>query len=387
MSLDLSQLDHAQRLLFAIPLKPVQGSRFQPTGFPGLGAATFQTKVGVCLLVESAQSMANRLELTLWDEANDCLKPEVNGLSHVIVKRADGSFLTDTILEAHRLNSPYLLENSNRNFLYRLAIEIGMNIEVVVEEKIDNKKSARKTNFNNIDEFLAFMDEERNRDGKISIQDLIGPVVRKRLSQALLKLDIGSLLHGVFLAKKDLAGGRMRVARAMSAFVEADGVRGAASGGVKNDHVHPGKVEGDSKNLFGNIPYARDEFTAENIILYVNIDLAQIRGYGLGDKAERLLVLLSLYKLRSLLDSNLRLRTACYLEVDKTAMTDIVSYEPKNWPLPPNNQLFKEEINNAISECSDVMTVTTVQFVDELKKATDNGESNTDSDNEQQNED
>jgi CRISPR-associated protein Csb1 len=69
MSLDLSALTNANRILFSIPLVPLQGKRFQPTGFPGLGAATFQTSDGQCLLVESAQSMANRLELTIWDEA------------------------------------------------------------------------------------------------------------------------------------------------------------------------------------------------------------------------------------------------------------------------------------------------------------------------------
>ncbi len=43
MSIDLSTLSKMPRLLFEIPLKPLQGQRFQPTGFPGLGAATYQT--------------------------------------------------------------------------------------------------------------------------------------------------------------------------------------------------------------------------------------------------------------------------------------------------------------------------------------------------------
>ena len=64
MTLDLSKLNNTHRLLFEIPLTPLQGKRFPPTGFPGLGAATFQTGDSQCLLVESAQSMANRLELT-----------------------------------------------------------------------------------------------------------------------------------------------------------------------------------------------------------------------------------------------------------------------------------------------------------------------------------
>ena len=41
---DLKPLDKQTRLLFTVPLRPVQGDRFQPTGFPNLGAATYQTQ-------------------------------------------------------------------------------------------------------------------------------------------------------------------------------------------------------------------------------------------------------------------------------------------------------------------------------------------------------
>ena len=320
MTLDLLKLDNTHRLLFSIPLVPLQGKRFQPTGFPGLGAATFQTNDSQCLLVESAQSMANRLELTSWDEAKQDLKDELKGLSHVRVMR-NGKFLTDTILESHRINSPYLLEGSDKKFFNALKADLGR-----LEE---------------------------------------GPIDRLKLAEILLKYDIGSLLHGMFLAKKDLKGGRLRVARAMSAFIEADGVRVAASGGVKNDHVHPGKVEGDSKNHFGNIPFARDEFTAEHTTLYVNIDLAQLRGYGLGTDVEHLLILLALYKLRAMLDGNLRLRTACDLRVDMGTITADV---PDGYKLPSLTELVAD-IKLAIEKCRTKMTVTEVTFNDVLKKA------------------
>ena len=320
MTLDLSKLDNTHRLLFSIPLVPLQGKRFQPTGFPGLGAATFQTKDGQCLLVESAQSMANRLELTSWDEASQDIKNELKGLSHVRVMR-NGKFLTDTLLEAHRINSAYLLEGSDKTFFNTLKADLGG-----LEE---------------------------------------GPIDRRKLAEVLLKYDIGSLLHGAFLAKKDLAGGRLRVARALSGFIEADGVRVAASGGVKNDHVHPGKVEGDSKNNFGNIPFARDEYTAERTTLYVNIDLAQLRGYGLGAHVERLLILLALYKLRVMLDGNLRLRTACDLRVDTDTITANV---PDGYTLPSLTELTAD-LRPAIEKCHAKMTVTEVTFNDALKKA------------------
>lgn len=320
MSIDFTPLDKTTRLLFTVELKPLQGDRFQPTGFPSLGAATYQTQAGAKLLVESAQSMANRMETTCWDVAKNEPISVLSGISHVTVKRK-GEFLTDTMLEAHRLNSPYLLESKkDTSFFDKLKAELG-GLEA-------------------------------------------GPINRKLLTEVLLRYDVGSLLHGVFLAKKELAGGRLRVARALSAFIEASGTRVAASGGVKNDHVHPGKVEGDSKSHFGNIPFARDEFTADRIDCHVNLDLGQIRGYGLGEKAESLLILLALHRVRRLLDGDLRLRTACDLEPADRA--SIVATRPTGFQLPTLADL-ESELPAAIGACKDMMASRTFAFEDELK--------------------
>lgn len=181
------------------------------------------------------------------------------------------------------------------------------------------------------------------------------------LAEVLLKYDIGSLLHGVFLAKKELAGGRLRIARALSAFIEADGVRVAASGGVKNDHVNP---SGDTKSGFGNVPFARDEFTSDRITLYVNLDLAQIRGYGLGADVERLLTLLALYKLRALVDGGMRLRTACDLQV---VSGNISAMQPNGFTLPSLSGLTAD-LKTAVQSCKEKMAITEVAFNDELKK-------------------
>lgn len=321
--LDLSPLDGVSRLLMTVSLKPVQGDRFQPTGFPSLGAATYQTQEGPKLLVESAQSMANRLETTCWDTATNNPVAVLNGISHVTVTRK-GEFLTDSMLEAHRLNSAYLLAGKDKAFFSMINTELGG-----LEE---------------------------------------GPIDRKKLAEVLLKYDIGSLIHGVFLAKKDLAGGRLRVARALSGFIEATGAQVAASGGVKNDHVHPGKVKGDSKNHFGNIPFARDEYVADRIDCHINIDLAQIRGYGLDPKVQKLLILLALYRVRKLLDGDMRLRTACDLE--PLHRDNLLATRPVGFKLPLLTGL-EEAVKEAISECKDLMVHTTVTFEDELKKAKD----------------
>jgi CRISPR-associated protein Csb1 len=318
MTLDLSSLDSTSRLLFSIELRPVQGDRFQPTGFPSLGAATYQTKDGPKLLVESAQSMANRLETTAWDAVNGRPIAALDGLSHVTVTRKTGEFLTDTILEAHRLNSPYILEAPGSKFVVELKRELG----------------AAET----------------------------GPVNRKLLAQVLFKYDIGSLLHGVFLAKPDLAGGRLRIARALSAFIEAGGARVAASGGVKNDHVNPG---GDTKKGFGNVPFARDEFTADKLTLYVNFDLAQVRGFGLGAGAERLIVLLGLHRLRKLLDGDLRLRTACDLQPVSRAPE---ATRPEGFVLPALAEL-ETALRIAIDENKAAMVHTVTTYDGKLEAA------------------
>lgn len=266
--MNLTTLKSAPRLLITATLQPVLGTRFQPTGFPDLGAAKYSTADGKdMLLVESAQSMANRLETVAFDAIANTWVTPLAGLPFVAVTDKSGAPITNSLLEAHRLNSPYILEGTDKTFFNALRKELGA-------------------------------DEE----GRVDLQ---------KLAAVLLKYDINSLLHGIFIAKKEISGGRMRLPRALTAFIEASEVKIAASGGVKNDSVNPA---GDAKKGFGNVPFHRDEFTG-NITAFFNLDLSQIRGYGLGEAVENLLIAVALYKIRALLDSPFRPRTACDLEV------------------------------------------------------------------------
>src|SRR2546422_289053 len=115
MSIDYAKLQTAPRLLLEAHLRPLQGERFQPTGFPDLGAARYTLPDGTeMLLVESAQSVANRMELACWDEANDDLIPQLKGLPYILVSDGNGRKLTNSVLEAHRINSPYILEGKDK---------------------------------------------------------------------------------------------------------------------------------------------------------------------------------------------------------------------------------------------------------------------------------
>ena len=284
MPLDLTPLDDAPRLLIEAKLKPVQGTRFQPTGFPNLGHAVYDSPDGRgrTVLVESAQSMANRLETVCWNDLADDWVAPLRGLPVVKVVDGDGRPLTNSLIEAHRLNSPYILEGKDRTVVDLLR------------------------------ERLAAME--------------VGRVDLRELARVLLEFDTNALLHGVFLAKKDLAGGRLRLPRSLSAFVEAENAKVAASGGVKNDTVNP---SGDTAKGFGNVPFARDEYVAEEITAYFNLDLRQIRAFGLEADVERLLILLALFKIRKFLAEGLRLRTACDLDTSGVAVT-----RPKGFDLP-----------------------------------------------------
>ncbi len=292
MPLDLNPLNDHPRLLIEAALKPVQGARFQPTGFPNLGHAVYESPDGEgrIVLVESAQSMANRLEAVCWDEnANDWVEP-LRGLPVLKVVDDEGNPLTNSVLEAHRINSPYILEGKDTSVLD------------ILEQR------------------LASME--------------VGRVDLRELAKVLLEFDTNALLHGVFLAKGKLAGGRLRLPRSLSAFIEATNARVAASGGVKNDSVNP---SGDTAKGFGNVPFARDEWVAEKITAYFNLDLRQIRAFGLGDDVERLLVTMALFKIRRFLAEGLRLRTACDLDVEKITVTN-----PSHFELPSLSDLTAE---------------------------------------------
>jgi CRISPR-associated protein Csb1 len=311
--MDLDILRNEPRMLIEVNLKPLQGTRFQPTGFPDLGAATYQAvDSSSMLLVESAQSMANRMEAVCWDEGNNDWTEALKGLPYIKVVDKNGKLLTNSILESHRINSPYILESKDKAFFDKLSSDLG-----VMET------------------------------GRVNLQ---------LLAKTLLKYDVNSLLHGVFLAKSNLAGGRLRLPRAISSFVEAKDASVAPSGGVKKDEVNP---KGEAKKGFGHVPFHRDEYTGK-ITAYFNLDLAQIRGYRLGKDVEDLLTVLAIYKIRKLLSEGLRFRTACDLEIEG----DILVKRPSGFTLPSLKEA-EDVMPSLIARCKSNFAepvVTTVKY-------------------------
>ncbi len=288
----------APRLLYEVDLRVVAGSRFQPTGFPDLGAAVYpDPRTGEDrLLVESPQSMANRLEAVCWDEVRDDVVAPLDGMPYV---RVGGDVHTSSILEAHRLNSAYILQDET---------------------------------------FLAAFKQRAGLDK--------GLVERPRFAGALLYYDPNALVHGAFMSQ--IKPGTARLERLLSAFIEAEGVQVAASGGVKFDRNDvSGRDAGGSSEGFGNVPYHRNEYVARRIFASFSFDLAELRGLRLPDPGARFVLLLALYKVARFLDGPRRLRTACDLEPDGQVAPRV---RPDGFALPEVSAL-EQALPRAIAAC------------------------------------
>lgn len=301
-------LGEIDRLLAVVDMRPLQGERFQPTGYPDLGAAEYQAHDGKSIvLLESPQSIANHLERHCLSEDGTEFVKELSGLSMVAVEDGAGKQVTNSVLEGHRLASPYVIG-------MRKATDVGEAFE-----RLDLPKE--------------------------SLAD------RAEIVKTIFKYDVCSLLHGLWLSR--IGAGRIRVPRAISGFIEAEGCSPAISGGVKKDHVVGATKDrkdgddsaGDASSGVGSIPFTRIEYTAKAIRAYFNVDVSQIRGYGLSPDQTMLLVTLALWKIRRFIDAPFRPRTACDLRVVGDVRT-----EPDGFSIPSIDEL-NPEIKRLVDAC------------------------------------
>jgi CRISPR-associated protein Csb1 len=298
MPINLASLYDQPRLLIEATLRVATGfnGRFQPTGFPDLGAALHK---GVrldpngnlitldMLLVESAQSIANWLEAVCLD--GDDYNDDCRGIPYVRVLDGHNNnrFLTSSVLEPHRLASDYVLDAKHAGRPYK-------------------------------DDFAQALGANKARP--IHIPSLVPEIFRR---------DPGSVVHGVFLERID---GRIRLPRLVSASIDAAEPEQANSGGVYRGQV----------TAKDNIPYPRQEFTSTDIKASFVIHLGTLRSYRLGAASkppalgthqgqwtneEAFLVLWALYKIRRFLNGYLRLRTACEFEVGSITTTPALAEE------------------------------------------------------------
>jgi CRISPR-associated protein Csb1 len=216
--------------------------------------------------------MANWLEATTWDAARASQAAELRPLPYVRVVSPDGEFLTSSRIEAHRLAAAYIMDGT--------------------------------------------IDGVEGRDWLCGQLGLVRgrPLDYRAVARACFRLDPVSLVHGVFFAQQKWPW-QPRIARAVTSFIEASGVKPAVSGGVKRDSVRNEAEPGATSRGYGSVPHHRVEYTADTITAFFTVDHAQFRSYGLSEPATALLEALADFEIGTVLDRGLRLRTRCDLAV------------------------------------------------------------------------
>jgi CRISPR-associated protein Csb1 len=348
MPLDLTPLDSASRLLVEAELKVATGGggRFQPTGFPDLGPALYRGADGAnWLLVESPQSMANRLERVCWVDGDgdtdrvgryndDCI-----GIPYVQATDSDNRPLTASTLEAHRLSSPYLWDTQ----------PISDDTDVP-----DPKDSSKIIKFN-----------EYKKEHSRPEDQVIGGYLKKlfsladnrlvswkKVAEGLLKIDPGCLLHGVWFNESSFAGGKVRITRALSGYIEARDPATANLGFQKRDPVSNRTDKEARKSAaegYGSVIGPKQHFTSSEVKAYFQLDLERLRSYGLSNEQVRALAAWAIYKIRRVLvasrDGVADLRTECKFETAKVTAqkVDKGTGAKTDYPLPELSEELKVE--------------------------------------------
>jgi CRISPR-associated protein Csb1 len=277
-------LDSPRRWHLAVPLKVAEGfgERFQPTGFPNLGAALYKASnytkdkdgkitgetVSDFLLTESAQSLANWMEYLCLDPQNPCrYNNDCAGIPYVVVQETGTGGMTDltsSLTEPHRLASDEIL---------------GASINGDSFDKV----------------LIGLLGVNKQR-----------PMHLPRIAKRLFYIDPACLLHGVFLEKLD---GRIRFSRLLSATITAKHPAPVNAGGVMRGYV---TIEGKE----ASIPYGTQHFTSPEITLHLTFHSDSLNALGLDAQEEQFLAAFALYKINKLLTSFPRLRTACVFDSD-----------------------------------------------------------------------
>ena len=252
-------------------------STIQPTLFPQTGHAVYRDpKTGhECLVVESPQSMANRLEeIALQPNSLDYALAELlTGLPYVAIRnKLDSKLLGTTVTLPHRIGTGYIAKHKES--------ELGKN--------------------------------------------LIAEINANGLYLTLFKYDPLSIIHGVFLSHLD--SGKNKVTRCLTGRVEATNVVAVPVGGASKDPISASSDKWQLKDYFieatnttkgsslgmGNLPYYQEEYACERITATFSIDRNLVLATGLPEVAQQLLLAIAEWKVLKFLDGSIRLRTSEY---------------------------------------------------------------------------
>jgi CRISPR-associated protein Csb1 len=305
----LDHLDGERYLAVDVDLEPLGALTIQPTTFANTGPSFYEAPDGqLAAVVDSVASMANQLELTIWDEASCGPTRPVAPLPWVKVVDGDGAYYTSSRRAAHRLGAHSLMNGSEEGtgepFGERLAREL---------------------------------------------EDAAPPMFAQ-LAQVVWKHDPLAILHGCWFA--GIWEGRARLSRALSARIDALGVQSQSVqvGGQKTaDHVvevTTRQTAAEGTTVEGEVPHYTSEVSASRIVSPIVLDLGLLRSYRLSDAAYRALVATGVLQIAELIAAWPRRRSRCILEVK-----EITVRRPAGLPFPSPEDLHSGALEDLRREC------------------------------------
>lgn len=319
--------NNTRRIQLEYTLIPASGKTFIPTNFPSLGPAEFSTmndnntKHIKNLIVETTQSLANHFEdMILADNRIDIL-PQFNNMPHVIVKDQDSNFITNTLIESHRINSPYVIKSEK------------------IQDLMEKHLSDRIINLGKFAKFLS-------------------------------KYDINSIIHGVFLAQ--MFSGKYKMARLLTASIYATDVNSIHYKAAKIDRYDAtGKQDGNSgaKGGYGNVIYDKVEYTAGKITMYVDIDIGRLLSYDLPDSLNELIYTIMLYKIKKFTSDFISLRSNCVFKVKR-----INTIHPKSLKPIPSVKTLEKDIQRLLKLCITKKLCTSNPMVVKISQTEEKGD-------------
>jgi CRISPR-associated protein Csb1 len=296
----LNSLESARYLALDVELKPVGSPTIQPSAFANTGPSFYEAPDGgLAAVVDSVASMANQLELTIWDEAECRPKEAVAPLPWVKVVDANWNYYTSSRRAAHRLNAASIMTGT------------------------------------------VHPDGEEFGDRLKRLLAAARPPVERTLARAVWEHDPLSIVHGCWFA--GIWDGRARLTRALTARIDALGVQSQSAqvGGQKSRDAldEPGKEESTGfKTVRGEVPHYTSEVSATRIVAPIVLDLGLLRSYSLPEEAYRALVATAVLMIRELVEAWPRRRSRCILVPKGEPVVRV----PEGWALPPREELRKE---------------------------------------------
>jgi CRISPR-associated protein Csb1 len=284
-------------VLIIASLEIANGRFLQPTGFPDIGPCIYRDKEGKrWCLVESEQSMANRLEAVCMKDPGVWVE-ELKGLPVIAVRDSKRNLLTTNLCEPHRIASSYVLEGK---------IGADKTIKVLFENKLGLEQGGDSWPLNK----------------------------RAELDNLVFALDPGALLHGFQFVQWKFVG--LRQTRLLHGRLEAElAVEPEVHYGmVKWDAIEPESARQERANKGQSIA-AKSRIVPKEILASFEIDVLGLKSLALDESQKKFLLGLALWKIGAFLDNrpsfdarsrqtlpSLRLRADCYLRPKSVSWSD-----------------------------------------------------------------